>query len=70
MVKKVHSGRFGSKYGKSLREDVIKIERKYRDTLYKCPSCSRTAIERTASGVWQCKKCSKKFASTAYAFNG
>jgi len=69
MVKKQHAGRFGSKYGKRLREEVVAVERKYRNTRYKCPSCSRTAVRRTASGVWECQKCSKKFASAAYSFN-
>ena len=68
VVKKKSSARYGSKYGKTLREEAMKIEAKYRTMLYKCPSCSREAVKRISPGVWKCKKCSKKFASTAYSF--
>ena len=66
MVKKM-SGRFGSRYGKRIREEVIKAEKKVKAD-YKCPSCSRVSIKRLASGIWQCKKCQIKFASGAYEF--
>ncbi|MBI5332631.1 MAG: 50S ribosomal protein L37ae [Candidatus Aenigmarchaeota archaeon] len=67
MAKKIMHGRFGSKYGKRIREDVLKAIEKSK-TLYKCPSCSRISVKRLASGIWQCKKCSVKYASGAYAF--
>jgi large subunit ribosomal protein L37Ae len=69
MVQKKSSARFGSRYGKRIREDVLKAESKYRTMLYKCPACSRIAVKRQSSGVWKCKKCSTKFASSAFSFN-
>lgn len=66
MVKKMF-GRFGSKYGKRIREDVLKANKKSK-SLYKCPSCSRLAVKRVASGIWKCKKCDIKFASGSYEF--
>lgn len=67
-TKKVGStGRFGSKYGKKIRDRVKSIEKK-KNEKYKCPSCSRTAVTREASGIWVCKKCGKKYASGAYEF--
>ncbi|MFH1630982.1 MAG: 50S ribosomal protein L37ae [Candidatus Aenigmatarchaeota archaeon] len=69
MVKKRSSARFGSKYGKRLREEVLKTESKYRGVSYNCPACSRKAVKRVSAGVWKCRKCSKKFASLSYSFN-
>ncbi|MBI4895849.1 MAG: 50S ribosomal protein L37ae [Candidatus Aenigmarchaeota archaeon] len=66
MTKKM-SGRFGSRYGKRIRQNVLKAKAK-TNTLYKCPSCSRIAIKRLASGIWKCKKCDIKYASGAYEF--
>ncbi|MFH0836652.1 MAG: 50S ribosomal protein L37ae [Candidatus Aenigmatarchaeota archaeon] len=61
------NAKFGSRYGKRIRENVLKANKKSR-TLYKCPSCSRVSVKRLATGIWQCKKCSVKYASGAYAF--
>jgi ribosomal protein L37AE/L43A len=55
-------------YGKKLRKAVKEAERKAKKT-YKCPSCSRVAVKRIANGVWQCNKCSTKYASGAFEFN-
>lgn len=66
MVKKM-SGKFGSKYGKRIRQDVLKAEKKSKAS-YKCPSCSRVSVKRLASGIWECAKCKVKFASGAYEF--
>ena len=55
-------------YGKKLRNAEEEANRKAKK-LYKCPSCSRTAIKRQANGVWQCRKCNMKFASGAFEFN-
>ena len=56
-------------YGKRIREAVA-LARSKTKSRYKCPSCSRKAIRRSAAGVWECKKCSKKYASGAYEFRG
>lgn len=56
-------------YGKKIRQAVSEANKKSRKK-YKCPSCSRTSIRRVANGVWQCRKCSAKFASGAFEFLG
>lgn len=64
-MKKIMHGRFGSRYGKRIREEVLIAEAKYKKP-YACPSCSRTTLWRKASGVWQCSKCEAKYAGGAY----
>lgn len=54
-------------YGKRIREAVADSKRK-SSSRYMCPSCSRNAVKRDASGVWKCRKCGTKFASAAYEF--
>lgn len=61
------SGRFGSRYGKRIREAVLEASKKTK-TRYACPFCSRTSVGRVAAGIWQCGKCGKKMASGAYEF--
>jgi len=53
--------------GKSVWKAVTEAERKSK-TIYKCPSCSRKAVKRQASGIWTCRKCSTTFSSGAYEF--
>ena len=67
-TKKVRaSGRFRAGYGKSVREKLAKLEEKQR-VKQTCPFCERVA-KRVSKGIWQCKKCNKKFASHAYYIN-
>jgi len=63
------SGRFGSRYGKRIREAVLEADKKAKAS-YLCPFCSRTSVRRVAAGIWQCGKCGKKIASGAYEFRG
>ncbi len=57
--------RFGSRYGRSIRERVGKIEVEQRK-LHKCPYCNNVKVKRLAVGIWQCQKCKVKFAGKAY----
>ncbi|MFH1420707.1 MAG: 50S ribosomal protein L37ae [Candidatus Aenigmatarchaeota archaeon] len=61
------SGRFGSRYGKRIRDGMKKAigEKKAK---YACPSCSRKSVVRESAGVWVCVKCKVKYASGAYKF--
>jgi large subunit ribosomal protein L37Ae len=59
------AGRFGARYGKRVRDRLVKVETKQR-VKQKCPFCKKFGVKRTAKGIWHCKKCGKKFASNTY----
>ena len=57
--------RFGTRYGKSVRDKFGKLESQQRKK-YACPYCSREQVKRVNTGIWQCRKCNAKFTSKAY----
>ena len=59
------AGRFGARYGKTVRNKLIKVETKQRKK-QKCPFCERLGAKRLSKGIWKCSKCDKKFASNTY----
>ncbi len=64
-TKKVKSsGRFGARYGRSVRTKITEIETLQRKK-QQCIFCNGTA-KRVSKGIWECKKCNKRFASHAY----
>lgn len=66
MTKKVGSaGRFGSRYGKRIRQRIIDVEKKQRGW-QKCPYCNKVRAKRVSVGIYQCKKCESKFTGKAY----
>jgi len=65
-TKKVFTaGRFGSRYGKKVRQQVTDIEKKQRGW-QKCPYCKKKRVKRVSKGIWQCKSCKAKFTGRAY----
>ena len=62
------AGRFGARYGKRVRDKLVKVETKQR-VKQKCPYCGKLGVKRISKGIWQCPKCGKKFASNAYYLN-
>ncbi|QKQ99910.1 50S ribosomal protein L37ae [Metallosphaera tengchongensis] len=60
------AGRFGPRYGSSLRKRWNEImEKRYSDHV--CPICKTSGkVYRIASGVWSCNKCGSKWAGSAY----
>jgi large subunit ribosomal protein L37Ae len=58
------AGRFGIRYGVSLRRRIADIESKQRKK-QKCIFCKGRA-KRISKGIWLCRKCGKKFAGHAY----
>lgn len=65
-LKKTKSaGRFGARYGKRVKARLVAVETKQR-IKQKCPFCGKTGVKRLSKGLWQCKKCNKKFAHDAY----
>jgi large subunit ribosomal protein L37Ae len=68
MPKKIKSAvkRFGTRYGRTIREKVSKIENVLRGK-HKCPYCSAMKAKRITSGIWECKRCNAKFTGAAYS---
>ena len=65
-LKKTKSaGRFGARYGKTVKMRLVKVEIKQR-VKQKCPFCERIGVKRVSNGIWNCSKCKKKFASNTY----
>ncbi len=64
------SGRFGARYGKTVKARLVKIEEKQRKKQI-CPFCNKLGVKRLSKGIWQCtrKSCNKKFASNTYSIN-
>ena len=64
-TKKIKSaGRFGARYGRKVRIKTVEIENLQRKK-QTCIFCKGTA-KRLSKGIWQCKKCGKKFAGHTY----
>ena len=57
------TGKFGARYGLSIRRKILKVEAKKTKV---CPYCGRKQIKRLASGIWNCGKCKSKFTGGAY----
>jgi len=60
------SGRFGARYGVVVRNRTRDID-KMRTAAHECPACHRNSVKRVANGIWECSKCSLKFAAGAYS---
>ena len=59
------AGRFGSRYGKTVRARLVNVETKQR-IKQKCPFCEKLGVKRLSKGIWKCSRCNKKFASNTY----
>jgi large subunit ribosomal protein L37Ae len=59
------SGRFGARYGKTVRAKLVKVEDKQRKK-QKCPFCKKPGAKRLSKGIWECSKCNKKFAGGTF----
>ncbi len=65
-TKKVGStGRFGVRYGLTIRQKVLAVEKKQKAKT-ECSKCSKKAVRRVSKGVWLCSKCGHKFAGRAF----
>ncbi len=60
------AGRFGVRYGNTLRRRVAEIEKSSRGK-HKCPFCLKESkVRRQAYGIWKCTSCEKVFVGKAY----
>jgi large subunit ribosomal protein L37Ae len=59
------AGRFGPRYGVRVRRRVSEIEAQGRGR-HECPKCRAEAVTRVSTGLWTCKHCGARMASSAY----
>lgn len=61
-------GKYGTRYGASLRKQIKKIEVS-QHSKYLCDFCGKYSVRRQAVGIWKCKSCGKVVAGGAYSLN-
>ncbi|CAI9095551.1 OLC1v1000268C1 [Oldenlandia corymbosa var. corymbosa] len=61
-------GKYGTRYGASLRKQIKKMEVSQHNK-YLCDFCGKYAVKRKAVGIWGCKDCGKVKAGGAYTMN-
>ncbi|RMZ76248.1 hypothetical protein DV738_g5065, partial [Chaetothyriales sp. CBS 135597] len=59
------TGKYGTRYGASLRKQVKKMEIT-QHARYICTFCGKNSVKRTAVGIWNCKSCKKVVAGGAW----
>merc|ERR1712013_174252 len=59
-------GKYGTRYGASLRKMAKKIEVS-QHAKYTCKFCGKDSVKRSAVGIWKCKACRKTVAGGAWA---
>jgi large subunit ribosomal protein L37Ae len=60
------SGRFGVRYGSTLKKRWLEMEN-LRKSTYICPRCHHASVKRKHPGIWECRKCGLKFIGDAYS---
>jgi len=58
-------GRFGARYGRTVRKRLGKIEAEQRKK-HPCQSCGSLHVKRISVGTWKCSKCGYTFSGGAY----
>jgi large subunit ribosomal protein L37Ae len=58
-------GKYGTRYGASLRKIAKKIEITQHAT-YNCHFCGKDSVKRHSTGIWNCRGCHKTVAGGAY----
>merc|ERR1712054_3538 len=59
------TGKYGTRYGASLRKQVKKMEIT-QHAKYTCTFCGKVTVRRQAVGIWDCKGCKRVVAGGAY----
>ncbi|XP_071040261.1 large ribosomal subunit protein eL43 [Parasteatoda tepidariorum] len=60
-------GKYGTRYGASLRKMVKKMEIT-QHSKYTCVFCGKETMKRKCVGIWNCKACQKTVAGGAYVY--
>lgn len=58
-------GKYGTRYGSSLRKQVKKMEITQHAT-YTCTFCGKDSVRRSSVGIWKCRGCQKTMAGGAW----
>jgi len=59
------SGRFGPRYGVTVRKRIADVEAVTKGR-HECPICHGVTLGRSATGIWICRRCGAKMASSSY----
>ena len=59
------TGKYGVRYGASLRKQVKKMEIS-QHSKYTCVFCGKDTVKRVSVGIWSCGACKKTMAGGAY----
>ena len=59
------TGRFGARYGVSVRRNAGMAIKK-KNASYTCPVCQYRKVTRKSVGIWSCGKCGHTFAGGAW----
>ena len=59
------TGRFGARYGATIRKRVRVIEAKTKQK-HRCPRCRTYSVKRISIGIWECRKCHYVYAGGAW----
>ena len=62
------TGKYGVRYGSSLRKQVKKMEIS-QHSKFTCMFCGKDTVKRTNVGIWNCRSCGKVLAGGAYTMN-
>jgi len=58
-------GKYGTRFGASLRKQVKKMEITQHAT-YTCTFCGKDTVKRACVGIWNCRACKKVVVGGAY----
>mmetsp|Transcript_19106 Transcript_19106/g.38974 ORF Transcript_19106/g.38974 Transcript_19106/m.38974 type:complete len:93 (-) Transcript_19106:1128-1406(-) len=61
-------GKYGTRYGSSIRKQIKKIEIS-QHLKYTCTFCGKKSVKRQAVGIWFCRGCRRSFAGGAWCLN-
>ncbi|MGC8913180.1 MAG: 50S ribosomal protein L37ae [Thermoplasmata archaeon] len=59
------AGKYGARYGIRIRKRLQDVESAMKEK-YPCPKCTTGILKRVSTGVFECRKCGVKIASSAY----
>merc|ERR1711941_230878 len=62
------TGKYGTRYGASLRKQIKKMEIT-QHARYTYPFCGKDAVKRRAVGIWHCNGCRKTQAGGAWVMS-